>query len=102
MALPAALEPIGLALAMQPQEVPFVQSKESEVRNVTDMVGGSDNPKVAAVDHAVGRVLFKYRVPDFDFELHVNLFHRYVATLGARLAAYLMAKQKEAQGLELR
>jgi hypothetical protein len=28
--------------------------------------------------------------------------HRYVATLGARLAAYLMAKQKEAQGLELR
>jgi hypothetical protein len=60
MALPAALEPIGLALAMQPQEVPFVQSKESEVRNVADMVGGSDNAKVAAVDHAVGRVLFKW------------------------------------------
>jgi hypothetical protein len=91
MALPAALEPIGLALA-----------KESEVRNVADIVGGSDNAKVAAVDHAVNRVLFKYRVPDFDFELHVNLFHRYVATLGARLAAYLMAKPKEAQGLELR
>ena len=51
MVLPAALEPIGLAsTAMQPQEVRFVQSKESEVRNVANTVRGSDNAKVMAVD----------------------------------------------------
>jgi hypothetical protein len=51
MALPAALEPIGLALAMQPQEVPF------EVKVWDAVLEQDPTPIRRNAERAVGCVL---------------------------------------------